>query len=242
MTVRYFVCLANVVFSCAAFAGSVSYTYDSLGRLTTVVNSAGPNVTYEYDPLGNFTQRIVATPPSAAPMVTGSSIGIGSVTFTFTPPSTYTGATITGYVATCGSLSASVSASATSVTVIGLVRGTAYSCTLAANSAVGTGPPSAIQNIVGGSQTITVASGAILIAVNRQLAVTATSGLSVTLTSNTPATCSVVTGTTVRGVATGPCSLRATQAGDSNFLAATPVSMTLPVISPAVLFSILGDD
>jgi len=46
-----------------AFAGSVSYTYDSLGRLVTAVYSSGvkvvTTVTYGYDSTGNWT--LVAT-------------------------------------------------------------------------------------------------------------------------------------------------------------------------------------
>jgi YD repeat-containing protein len=229
----------------ASHAGSASYTYDALGRVTNVTNSNSVNVGYQYDSLGNFISRVIASPPSAPPTVTGSSIGNGSVTFTFTSPSNYTGAAITGYVAACtpGSLSASVSANATSVTVSGLVRGTTYTCTIAPNSAAGFGPSSLAQNIVGGSQTITFASVKVLwMAINTVIPVTASSGLPVSLASTTPSICSVVGGTTVRGLAAGSCALNATQAGDANFLAATPVSAILQVISPAILFTIFGDD
>jgi hypothetical protein len=52
---------------------------------------------------------------------------------------------------------------------------------------------------------------------------TASSGLAVTFSSNTPTTCTV-SGNTVTLVATGTCSIKATQAGDATYAAATPVS------------------
>lgn len=244
MRLRYFAVLAAMSWCCGVYAGSASYTYDALGRLTTAINTGAPSVSYQYDPLGNFTQRLISLPPSAPPTITASTVGIGAVTFTFTPPSTYSGAAITGYIATCspGSLSATVSASATTVTVTGLLRGASYTCTVVANSLVGSGPPSTTQSITGGSQTISFPFAAVLISVSRALGVTASSGLPVSLTTTTPSTCTVVSGSAVRGVAAGSCNLTATQAGDSNFLAAPSVSKTLPVISPATLFSILTDD
>jgi len=57
----------------------------------------------------------------------------------------------------------------------------------------------------------------------------ATSGLPVTLTAGGGCT---VSGTTVHLTAVGPCTITATQAGDGNYTAATPVSATIAVIWP----------
>ena len=49
----------------AAHAGSVSYTYDALGRLASTVYSNGSStttITYSYDPGGNRTSVVTATP------------------------------------------------------------------------------------------------------------------------------------------------------------------------------------
>ena len=54
---------------------------------------------------------------------------------------------------------------------------------------------------------------------------TANSGLTVTLASNTPAVCGV-SGTTVTLVSTGTCSITATQAGNSSYAPAPPVTQT----------------
>lgn len=228
-----------------AKAGSASYSYDALGRLTTVVNLNGPNVGYQYDALGNFITRMVAPPPSGPPNINATSIGAGSVTFTFAPPSTNTGAPITGYVVNCspGSLVSSVGPDATVIAVTGLAKGATYTCTLAANSIVGPGISSPVQTVVGGSQTIAFGSlESLIVGVNSVVPVTASSGLPVIVTSTTPSVCSVVSGSTVRGVVAGSCTLNVAQAGDSNFLAATPVSTTLQVVNPATLLMIFTDD
>ncbi len=47
-------------FSGAALSGSVSYTYDSLGRLKTATYSNGVVVTYVYDAAGNRTSKVTS--------------------------------------------------------------------------------------------------------------------------------------------------------------------------------------
>ena len=49
----------------AAHAGSVSFTYDALGRLASTVYSNGSStttITYSYDPGGNRTSVVTTTP------------------------------------------------------------------------------------------------------------------------------------------------------------------------------------
>ena len=57
---------------------------------------------------------------------------------------------------------------------------------------------------------------------------TATSGLAVSFNSQTPAVCTV-SGATVTLVAVGTCTIQATQAGNANYAAATPVSQSFQV-------------
>lgn len=52
------------LFACAAYAGSATNTYDSLGRLTKVTYSNGVVVTYVYDAAGNRTSYVVTGAPS----------------------------------------------------------------------------------------------------------------------------------------------------------------------------------
>lgn len=238
------VAIVTLVSSGVLHAGTAVYTYDVLGRLTTANTANSASFSYEYDALGNFVTRIIATPPSAPPTITGNSFGIGTVTFQFIPPTTNTGSPITGYVASCspGALSATVSASATSITVSGLTKGSSYTCTLASNSAVGPGPSSSQQAVVGGTQTLALGMSlsGLWVGVSQATPFSASSGLPVSLASSTSSICSVVSGVTVRGVAPGNCMLNATQAGDTNFLSATPLSVTVAVRNPAILF--LRDD
>ena len=58
---------------------------------------------------------------------------------------------------------------------------------------------------------------------------TASSGLTVTLTSNTPAICTVSGLNITTLTLTGTCSITATQSGDANYGAAQPVTQTFPV-------------
>ncbi|NDZ14878.1 hypothetical protein C7T35_04805 [Variovorax sp. WS11] len=48
-----------------AYAGSVSFTYDALGRLASTVYSNGASattITYSYDPAGNRTSVVITSP------------------------------------------------------------------------------------------------------------------------------------------------------------------------------------
>jgi hypothetical protein len=71
---------------------------------------------------------------------------------------------------------------------------------------------------------------------------TATSGLTVSFASTTPAVCTV-SGTTVTLVATGTCTIRATQTGNANYAAATPVTQSFQVTqaSQTITFGALSN-
>jgi sugar lactone lactonase YvrE len=69
------------------------------------------------------------------------------------------------------------------------------------------------------------------------ISATASSGLTVTFTSTTTSVCSV-SGTTVTILATGPCSITASQAGNATYAAATPVTQSFtvnPLLAPTLL-------
>jgi hypothetical protein len=83
------------------------------------------------------------TVPGAPTGVTATA-GNAQVTVAFTAPASNGGSAILDYTATCGSQSATAAASP--ITVSGLVNGTAYTCTVTARNAVGTGPASAASN------------------------------------------------------------------------------------------------
>jgi hypothetical protein len=61
------------------FAGTVTYTYDALGRLKTADYGNNVVIEYKYDPAGNRTQVIVgASPPPSSGSTWGQLIwGVG---------------------------------------------------------------------------------------------------------------------------------------------------------------------
>ena len=71
---------------------------------------------------------------------------------------------------------------------------------------------------------------------------TASSGLPVSFSSQTPAVCTVA-GSTVSLVSGGQCTVRASQAGDANWAAATPVdqSFTVAAAAQSITFGALGN-
>jgi Ricin-type beta-trefoil lectin domain/Concanavalin A-like lectin/glucanases superfamily/Fibronectin type III domain len=87
-------------------------------------------------PVPSATVPGVVTSVSAAP-------GTGQATVGWGAPLTNGGSAITGYTMTASPGGATVTVTGTSATVTGLTSGTTYTFTVAANSAVGTGPASA---------------------------------------------------------------------------------------------------
>ncbi|MBK8198176.1 MAG: RHS repeat protein [Acidobacteria bacterium] len=66
-------CCATLLSSrSSAFADTVSYTYDALGRVSTVTYSNGASITYAYDAAGNRT-ALGQTPPNSVQVTLGAS-------------------------------------------------------------------------------------------------------------------------------------------------------------------------
>jgi hypothetical protein len=90
------------------------------------------------------------------------------------------------------------------------------------------------------SQTITFgAAPTVVVGGSGTLSATASSGLPVTFSSTTPAICSVA-GSTVTGLAVGPCIVAANQPGNANYSPAPQVTQTISIsastgLSPATL-------
>jgi fibronectin type 3 domain-containing protein len=126
----------------------------------TVDLLAGPNVLINGLFLGQGGPS--ATVP-AAPTLVSATRGDGQVALSWNAPSTDGGSPVTGYTATASPGGATCATNgATSCTVIGLTNGTAYSFTVTATNAVGTGPPSNALNAtpatVPGAPTLTSAT------------------------------------------------------------------------------------
>ena len=86
-----------------------------------------------------------------APTGVTATAGNAQATVTFTPPVNNGGSPITGYTVTsnpAGGVDVNGGSTATTHTVTGLTNGTAYTFTVTATNAIGTGPPSAPSNSV----------------------------------------------------------------------------------------------
>lgn len=123
----------------------------------------------------------------------------------------------TGTGAVSGTPSVSASAATYTVTVQD-----ALSYTSNASFSLSVSPSPQNQSITFGSAPPLPVGGSAVISA------TASSGLAVSLGSQTPATCTV-TGNTVRGLSAGDCIVQASQGGNSAFNPAPVVTQTLPV-------------
>ena len=100
-----------------------------------------------YDNTANITINIVATAPGA-PTIGTATAGNTQASITFTAPVSDGGSPITGYIATSSPSGFTGTCSTSPCTVTGLSNGTAYTFTVAAINAIGTGSPSATSNSV----------------------------------------------------------------------------------------------
>eukprot|EP01036_Dinobryon_divergens_P012531 gene12531-16888_t len=157
--------------------------------------------------------------------------GDGQASVTFTAPSSDGGAEITLYSVTSSPEGLTGTGTASPLVVGGLSNGTTYTFTVTATNAAGTGPVSAASNAVTpyASQTISFPNpGAQAFGSTPILTATATSGLEVSFSAQTPV-CSVTAEGVLTFVATGSCTIRADQAGNASFAAASSVSQTFDV-------------
>jgi hypothetical protein len=117
----------------------------ALGTCTIVGNQPGNSST---SPAPQVTQSFSITGiPPAPPTITSITVGNGSATIYFSPPSNTGGSTIASYSATCtasGQTTRKASGTASPITVKNLTGGVVYQCTLTAtNSDGGTSAASA---------------------------------------------------------------------------------------------------
>ena len=121
---------ACVVLACGPARGATTtYTYDALGRLSTIQNSDGKNVVYTFDPAGNRIQVASGGAPGVpASIAVPASSSTGSFTISWGAAS----GTVTGYQlmqATSASFSGETSVysgTALSVALTGRGSGTYY--------------------------------------------------------------------------------------------------------------------
>lgn len=222
------VALVVLVVSSFALADGVTYTYDSLGRITGATYASGAAVQYAYDANGNRTTLSIT-----APVIQPQTISFGAA------PNRVVGGT--GTVSATGGASGNLVTFTSQTTGVCTISGsivtgiTAGSCTIAANqagNATYSAAPQANQsfNIGMGSQTIGFGS-APTVSVGGIGTVSATGGASgnaVTFTSQTTGVCTI-SGSIVTGVTAGVCTIAANQAGNTNYGAAPQVTQTYSI-------------
>ncbi len=160
--------VSTLALSSTAFAQNVIYTYDSLGRVTSVTNPDGSTIRYTYDPAGNRTQVVQAAStgqPVGAFYPSLSSIRSGTSVTLYWSSANATSASIDNGVGSVTPVaSGSVSVSPTTTTTYTLtLTGAGGQTTLQTTVAVAPGgtlsaSPSAIQE--GASTTLSWTSAA----------------------------------------------------------------------------------
>ncbi|MBK5275675.1 MAG: fibronectin type III domain-containing protein [Desulfuromonadales bacterium] len=178
---------------------------------------------------------IISVP--GAPTIGTATVGDTQATVTFTTPDSNGGSAITNYSVTSNPGNFTATGTGSPLTVTGLTNGTAYTFTVTATNAVGTGLQSISSNSVTpiGTQSITFPS---LTAKSYGVGdfdpgATASSGLAVTYTSSNPAVATMLAGK-IHVVGVGSTTITASQAGNTSFTAATDVTQSLTV-NPATL-------
>ena len=173
---------------------------------------------------------VVNTVPTA-PGTPTATAGNGSATVSWAAPSSTGGAAITGYTVTSSS-GQTCTTTALSCIVTGLTNGSSYTFTVVATNTVGDSAASSASAAVipQATQTITFAglSNKTLGQADFTVTATASSSLTVALSSATPLICTIAAGT-VHLVAAGTCTINADQAGNAAFLAAAQVQQSFSV-------------
>jgi hypothetical protein len=97
-------------------------------------------------PVSAASNSVTPAAVPGAPLIGAATAGDAQATVTFTAPASNGGSAITGYTVTSSPGGFTATGSASPLTVTGLANGTAYTFTVVARNAVGTGPASAASN------------------------------------------------------------------------------------------------
>ncbi|MDD5298370.1 MAG: fibronectin type III domain-containing protein, partial [Rhodocyclaceae bacterium] len=214
------------------------------GTCTIAANQSG-NASYSAAPQATQNLTIAALVPGA-PTIGTASRGNAQATVTFTAPASNGGSAITGYTVTsspAGGVDSNAGSTGLSHIITGLTNGTAYTFTVKATNAIGTGAASAASNSVtpvAASQTISFgATPTLVYGGTTTVSATASSGLAVTFTSTTPTICSV-SGSTVTSVTAGTCTVAANQAGNASYSAAPQATQNIIIAAVAPSAPVIG--
>ncbi|MEZ0267196.1 MAG: fibronectin type III domain-containing protein, partial [Phycisphaerae bacterium] len=173
-------------------ANGTAYTFT-----VTATNSAGTGPASP--PSNSVTPATVPGAPAIGPATAGDSLA----TVAFTPPFSNGGSAVTSYTVTSSPGGFTASGPASPITVSGLTNGTAYTFTVTATNAVGTGPPSAASNSATPAAFPGSPTGVVATAGNAQATVAFTPPIS---SGGTPITSYTVTSSPGGFTAIGPAS------------------------------------
>ena len=172
-----------------------------------------------------------------APSIGSAVAGDAEAEVSFSAPASGGGVPIQGYTVTASPGGATGTGSASPIVVGGLTNGVSYTFTVTATNVEAlTGAASAATAPVTprGVQDITFANpGTQDFGTTPTLGASASSGLTVVFSSQTPGVCTITGGGTLAFVAAGSCTIDANQPGDTTWAPATTVSRTFTVAAVA---------
>lgn len=207
----------------------------SLGVVTSTLTLGGVSA--------DFVTTTRDSSPPGAPTGVAAVAGNASATLSFSAPASAGGTPITGYAAAstpAGGIGNCVVATL-SCSVTGLTNGVSYTFTVTASNDGGAGPASGASNAVTpqAPQTITFGplQNRVFGAVPFTVSASSDSGLDVAIASQTASVCSIDAQNLVSVQAAGTCTLRATQAGNAAYTAATPVDASFAIAKAAQTIS-----
>ncbi|MES2313257.1 MAG: autotransporter domain-containing protein [Pseudomonadota bacterium] len=213
-------------------SGTLSGTPSVSGSFPFTVQATD---THAFTGSANYTLTVNALTAPGAPTGVSATAGDAQATVAFSAPASNGGTAITGYTvisSPAGGVDSNAGSTTLSHAITGLTNGTAYTFTVTATNAIGTGPASTASNSVTpkASQTITFNNpGTQNFGTSPTLTATASSGLAVTFGSNTTGVCTVTSGGALTFVTAGTCTIKADQAGNGVYAAASTVAQSFTV-------------